>query len=662
MLRSLFTGVTGVKAHQVKLDVTGNNIANVNSTGFKKSTTIFQDLLSQTTRGAMAPDGNRGGVNAMQVGLGVGVAGIETIHTQGPISYTGNRTDMAIQGDGYYVVTNGTQDLYTRAGNFTTDGNGNLVMSGTGYTLQGYAMSVDPNDPTRYEMDGDLSSVNIPMGQKLEAKKTELVGYRCNLDGRVDEYLPMGMSSGGRTVYASLGGSDVAVNVNEDAGSGDFLQFEFDGGSASITFELTGVDAVNGRPELALVAGSDTFDLDGVTYTAVYDDTNGVMTIYSDYGDPTEAESWKTNLFDMMDYQYMEVQDTSTTPVTTYNTLIEFNDDPVTGERQMIAWYDDGTGTGTMARADLALDGVVATPPDNIPMNTDGTFALPTSVPAVPDDHYTLTIGTVALDVLASSDGKSIRLEDSGSQIGSVAQRTASVHEAKSTIYDSQGNEHTLETSWEKLDDNRWRWRVWTANEEISISPNTGIMEFGPDGKISDTSQTEVDLSVSFGALGAENQNVKLDFSGRSFEKEKIDGVTQYGSDFTTKPYYQDGYGMGVLNDFSVGKDGTITGVYDNGQSKALYRLALAMFSNPQGLVKVGDTCFDKSVNSGAARITTALNDGAGSIAGGSLEMSNVDLTEEFTQLMIGQRGFQASARVITTSDSVLEELLNLKR
>ncbi|MCF4150620.1 flagellar hook protein FlgE [Dethiosulfovibrio sp. F2B] len=654
MLRSLFTGVTGVKAHQVKLDVTGNNIANVNSTGFKKSTTIFQDLLSQTTRGAMAPDGNRGGVNAMQVGLGVGVAGIETIHTQGPISYTGNRTDMAIQGDGYYVVTNGTQDLYTRAGNFTTDGNGNLVMSGTGYTLQGYAMSVDPNDPTRYEMDGDLSSVNIPMGQKLEAKKTELVGYRCNLDGRVDEYLPMGMSSGSRTIYASLGGSDVAVNVTEGATTGDFVAFDFDGSTGGpITFGLDGIDAVNGRPELTL--GTSTFDLDGVIYTAVYDDTNGVMTIYSDYGGPAEAEAWKANLFDMMDYQYMEVQDTTVTPVVTYNTLIEFNDDPVTGEREMIAWFDDG---GTMTRRSLQLGGADG----NIPMNTDGTFAIPTSVPADPADQYTLTIGTVALDVLASSDGKSIRLEDSGSQIGSVAQRTASIHEAKSTIYDSQGNEHTLETSWEKIDDNRWRWRVWTANEEISISPNTGIMEFGPDGKISDTSQTEVDLSVSFGALGAENQNVKLDFSGRSFEKEKIDGVTQYGSDFTTKPYYQDGYGMGVLNDFSVGKDGTITGVYDNGQSKALYRLALAMFSNPQGLVKVGDTCFDKSVNSGAARITTALNDGAGSIAGGSLEMSNVDLTEEFTQLMIGQRGFQASARVITTSDSVLEELLNLKR
>lgn len=654
MLRSLFTGVTGVKAHQIKLDVTGNNIANVNTPGFKKSSAVFQDLLSQTSRGAMAPDGNRGGVNAMQIGLGVSVAGVETIHSQGPVVYTGNRNDMAIQGEGYYVVTNGTKNLYTRAGNFTMDGNGNLVMSGTGYNLQGYSMSPDPSDPRNFIMDGDLSPVNIPMGQKLEAKKTELVGYRCNLDGRVDEYLPMGMSSGDRTIYASLGGKSVSVAVSEGvAPSPSFLSFDFDGGSVPLAFQMDGIDSINGRPKLSLT--TNTFTLDGVDYTAEYDSSSGLMTVFTDYGGANQAEAWKTNLFDMMDYQYVDVKDTSVTPTVTYPTLMEFNDDPLTGERQMVAWYDN---SGVMTRSVLQLGGADA----NIPINSDGTFALPTSVPVAAADKYTMTIGGVTLDVLASSDGKSIRFEDSGIQVGSVSQRTSSVHQAKSTIYDSQGNEHTLETSWEKMDDNRWRWRVWTAGEDISISPDTGIIEFGSDGKIKDASVTKIDLSISFGALGADNQDVVLDFSGESFGLDTIDGITQYGSGFTTKPYYQDGYGMGVLNDFSVGKDGTIVGIYDNGQSKPLCRLALAMFTNPQGLVKVGDTCFDKSVNSGSPRISTAMNDGAGSIAGASQEMSNVDLTEEFTQLMIGQRGFQASARIITTSDSVLEELLNMKR
>ncbi|PIE54269.1 MAG: flagellar hook-basal body protein [Dethiosulfovibrio peptidovorans] len=656
MLRSLFTGVTGVKAHQVKLDVTGNNIANVNTTGFKKGITVFQDLLSQTVRGAMSPEGNRGGVNSLQVGLGVGVAAVENIHTQGPISYTGNRTDMAIQGDGYYVVTTGTQKLYTRAGNFVTDAKGNLVMSGTGYTLQGYKMSIDPDNPMVSVRDGDLSSVNIPMGTKLEAKKTSIVGYRCNLNKRAKEYLPMGMSSGNRTIFASLGGKSVAVSVDDSEDPTQHLSFDFEGGSAPLVFQMDGVDMESKRPRLSLAATPATFDLDGITYTAEYNGENGTMRVFTDYGTPDQAEAWRVNLFEMMDYQYLEVKDTSVSPAVTYNALIEFDDDPATGERIMHAWYYDPAG-GNMAHTRLQRGGADA----NIPMNTDGTFFLPTSVPADPADRYTLVIGTQTLDILTNADGKSIRFDNDGDPVGSVVQRTESIHKAKSTVYDSQGGAHTLETSWEKLDRNRWRWRVWTPTEEISITPSTGILSFDADGKISG-SPSEVDLQMGFGVLGVENQQVTLDFSGKSFNKEEIEGVTQYESEFTTKPYYQDGYGMGVLNDFSVGKDGTVMGIYDNGQNKPLYRLALAMFTNPQGLLKVGDTCFDKSANSGEPRINVAYSDGAGSIAGGSLEMSNVDLTEEFTQLMIGQRGFQANARVITTSDTVLEELLNLKR
>ncbi|NLK19766.1 MAG: flagellar hook-basal body complex protein, partial [Synergistaceae bacterium] len=127
MLRSLMSGVSGVKAHQTLLDVTGNNIANVNTVGFKKDAVTFQDLMYQTTRGASAPSEVRGGINPMQVGLGVKVAAIETIHSQGQLEFTGNRTDMAIEGDGYYVVGEGTNQLYTRAGNFLLDANGNMV-------------------------------------------------------------------------------------------------------------------------------------------------------------------------------------------------------------------------------------------------------------------------------------------------------------------------------------------------------------------------------------------------------------------------------------------------------------------------------------------------------------------------------------------------------
>lgn len=353
-----------------------------------------------------------------------------------------------------------------------------------------------------------------------------------------------------------------------------------------------------------------------------------------------------------------EVEDGSTPPVT-YKCLAEFSDDPDTGSRTMKVWHFDGT---TPAVSDLLKGGVATTPVSSFETNPDGTFNLPTTVPTDVADQYTFTIGGEPFDVLASSDGKAVYLQDSGSQVASVSQRTSSVHVTKNTIYDSQGKDHTLETSWEKIDDNNWRWRVWTEGEDVVISPDTGIIKFDADGKIDTSNPSKIDVSVGFGAQGVENQEITLDFSGESFDLEPIEGVTQYGSEFTTKAYYQDGYDMGVLTDFSISADGTIVGIYDNEQNRAIYKVALATFANPQGLVKVGDTCFATSANSGEASITNPLVGGAGSIAGGALEMSNVDLTDEFTQLIISQRGFQASSRVVTTSDEVLEELLNLKR
>jgi flagellar hook protein FlgE len=171
-----------------------------------------------------------------------------------------------------------------------------------------------------------------------------------------------------------------------------------------------------------------------------------------------------------------------------------------------------------------------------------------------------------------------------------------------------------------------------------------------------------MDIYVPYSILGRENQTITLDFSGKSFDLDKLEGVTQYASESTTKGHYQDGYTMGILNDYSVGQDGTIFGEYTNNQIQPIYRVALAQFANPQGLGKVGDTMFRETVNSGTARIDAALTDGAGSIAGSTLEMSNVDLTEEFTRLILSQRGFQANTRVITTSDQILEEVVNLKR
>lgn len=451
MLRSLMSGVSGARGHQTFLDVVGNNIANINTVGFKKSNVTFQDLLYQTHRGAMPPGEGRGGVNSVQVGLGVRVAAIETIHTQGNINFTGGNTDVAIQGEGYFVVMDGNNRLYTRGGNFTIDSDNKVVQSGTGYRVQGFQMVPDPTNPLKYNRSSSLTDIAIPVGSKMEARATQTVGFRCNLDSR----------------------SPV-------------------------------VDA------------------------AVWDHAT-----WDPYADP---------------------------------------------------------------------------PMDPPP--------------------------------------------------------TASSHKSQIEIFDSLGNAHNLEVLWVHTgngDPNEWSWVAYLPDGNPQFTAR-GSLTFGPDGKPAAGAVTQPQVTIDFTPLGAASSDIVLDFAGESFEKPPIEGVTQYGSPFTTKGYFQDGCAMGVMDSFSVSADGTVVGTYDNGQNIPLYKLSLATFINPSGLTKVGDTVFRESTNSGLARIGVPLEDGAGALIGGALEMSNIDLTEEFTRLILAQRGFQANARVINTSDQVLEEQINIKR
>ncbi len=630
MLRSLMSGVSGVRGHQTLLDVVGNNIANVNTVGFKKSNVTFQDLMYQTSKGASAPGEARGGINPMQVGLGVNVAAIETIHSQGQLQFTGNRTDMAVEGDGYYVVSDGTEQLYTRAGNFILDANGNLVQSGTGFMVKGFGMTVDPNDPSSYTMGSNLTDINIPVGQKIPAKATELTGYRCNLDSRVEAYLPMGIETNDSSLTVNLGTdqyvlSDIAGNSTQ-AG---FLSFSTASGAADpagITCAYNGIDTASGYPRL-IVTLSGAFDDPLNPLTPDYDSATGTLTLLNSSNEIVS----KIELSGFMNFQMV----TDSSSGTAVNYLVEYDDDASTGNRILNLWSETAADPETL----------------EITMNSDGTFQLPAAA----------AIGGSSLSARATENGLGITLLNGSTSLATINQKIASVHNTKLDVYDSLGNAHTLEVSWEKIDNNQWRWRAWLPSEPwVTISNNTGIMEFDSDGKI--TTGSSGVIGLNFASLGADDATITLDFTGESFGKDVMEGVTQYGSTFTTKGYYQDGYGMGVLNDFAAGKDGTITGVDSNGVNLPLYRIALALFSNPTGLTKVGSTAFAASNNSGLAQVVAAGEGGAGTIAGGTLEMANVDLSEEFVRLIVAQRGFQANARVVTTSDQVLEEVINIKR
>lgn len=640
MLRSLMTGVSGVRGHQTLLDVVGNNIANVNTAGFKKSTVTFQDLLYQTSRGASSPQGDRGGINPMQVGLGVNIGAIETIHSQGQLQYTGNRTDMAIQGDGYYVMGDGSRTLYSRAGNFILDANGNIVQSGTGYMLKGYTLETDPNDPTRYVKGTQLVDMNIPVGQKLPAQATTLTGFRCNLDSRVDAYLPMGFLTNGVKATGLLGGAERSITFGSGTDVNSFVTVKV--GDQTVQMAIDGVDQDVKRPKLA----DTTLTLDGQTYDVTFDSASGVLKM-TNQADATD--SWEYELGAMMDYDIVSIAESNGTE---HHYLVEYNDlGSQGGNREMVLWGDNNATPSAVTR----FSSEITTSHDGIFIDPAGNgYSLGTTFPE-----------GKTLFAVPSENGQGIEIRSdsvSGDVLSTVNQRIPSVHTTKLDVFDSLGNSHTLEVSWEKIENNQWRWRAWLPTEPgITLTNNTGIISFQSNGKI-DGSSSNATMSLGFGSLGAEDSSIKLDFSGQSFDKEPIEGVTQYGSAFTTKAYYRDGYEMGVLNDFAVGTDGTVVGVYSNGESRSLYRLGLALFANPSGLEKVGNTAFAESANSGIGQVVSPLEGGAGKISGGSLEMGNVDLSEEFVRLIIAQRGFQANARVVTTSDQVLEELVNMKR
>ena len=861
MLRSLMTAVTDVRAHQTMLDVTGNNISNANTTGFKKDNTIFADLMYQANKYASSADGLRGGINPAQVGLGVSVAAIETIHTQGSSSYTGNSSDMMIQDRGFFVYSDGNNQMFSRSGACTLDGNADLVQSGTGYKLQGYKMEETALEG--FQQAAELSTINIPIGQKMEAKATTRVDYQCNLDSRQGNFLSYGFADLPFNAVAGANGlnegmAKVPMNgveydmsfstsfaatanlapVESTTTRGvNYLSFALANGgeTTSLTFDMTNINSTTGKPMLNLP----TIDVNGATYTSTaatnenpttddagnlvgwLDENNNLVTmngtalqatinkttaataptadtiksyykpVYrfpgqtppkyftASYNDETgnlqirtitladadnnevatsmnglradleattgeqarathlkiDSTVFNYDVKGKMDYANFTVSGAPTISVTggteptarvqqEFNFIAEFQESNMAAQSpsdlgktvsKMVLWYygysngDNPTGTeeeirnGTVANLPKSMHKMEA----NVFFNADGSFdrvdwnevnndnaplgfrILSGTVPGVTGNvgpNFQITAGT-ASNASTKSDALNFMIAQtldspastdqlgSWNTVGTTAQ--GGYHATKATIYDDDGKEHTLEVTYKKVTENRWRWEAFIVEQDengndimssVMPEPRSGEIEFDGSGKISNaiadgslrsTENAEVTITVPFSLNGQPNSPITLNFGGGG---DALLGVTQFASETTTKPVYQDGYTMGILKNYSVAANGTITGSYSNGVSIPLYRVALATFANEQGLEKVGNTMFQASVNSGTANIDGAGSNGKGTIMGQYVEMSNVDLTEEFTHLIIAQRGFQANTRVVTVSDQILEEVVNLKR
>lgn len=572
---SLLTGLSGLVANSRRLDVIGNNISNVNTTAFKSNRMHFAPAFSRNISLGTAPGATTGGTNPAQVGLGVTVAGTQRNFATGPINPTGIPTDLAIDGNGFFVVQRGGREFYTRAGAFQLNSNNEMVTI-SGERVRGYA--IDDNFTL---VTGQAQDIGIPLGSLTIAEATENVNFAGNLNASG----PLS-TTGSISAFDQVWQTIAAVPL-----------------TAASTFGA--VDNPNNTGN-ALFPGAGPY---AITFTG------------AQKGDKTLPDQ----TFDI---------DPATTTIGDFLTFINnfFGIDPgVTNP--------DGSTSGAQIDAAGIISIVGNTGSFNTIQLESGDIRITDSVGAPVSNPFTVTTATVA-------DGESIR--------------------TTFIVYDSLGTplEVDLTAVLDSTDDNGTTWRYYVESPE-HIDPlnpsrlvSTGTIQFDNFGRLLTSTPISVTLGRDqTGALdplvftltlsdGADSVTALTDTSGRS----QIAAVNQDGSP------------LGVLDSFSVGEDGVITGGFSNGLTRTIGQIIVATFTNPEGLIDAGNNLFSVGPNSGTALVTTPGNFGTGRMVGGALEQSNVDLGQEFINLVLTQTGYSAATRVIQTTDQLIQQLLVIGR
>ena len=562
MSYALSAGVSGLQAHQTMLDVAGNNLANVNTTAFKSSRVGFAELLGQTLQPGTRPTDQIGGTNPQKIGSGVGVSSISPNMGQGGIVNTGNPFDVALDGKGYFVVSDGARNLYTRAGNFAVDEDGHLVDPSTGYLVQRLGVVGEADG---FQIAGD-SSINVPYGTSLPAAATTSVTVSGNLSA--DETSELQTQALTTTVAYSYDGGSTAVLGTEI----DQLD-QFTGGSEP--------DGQLGPAETGTITISGCHS-DGTAFSSGLTFTVNSSTTYGD----------------LIDHLNNSVLSGATASLV--NGRIRVTDDE-----------------GGYSQSDISLS-----------YSGAGSFETP--------PYFEMT--TVGGEVVKNIN------------IG---------------IYDSQGGKHVLSAAFVKTDDlNKWDLVITSITGEIDeIVPDerriSGISFDPQSGAFTGVPATETwEFVVTFRHDPVNPQTIAINLGTVG----AFDGVTQFAGSSTAVARDQDGYEAGSLTSVTVNNEGVLVGAFSNGIKKDIGTLAVGLFNNDSGLLGVGGGYFVPSANSGDPVLTEAMTGGAGSIIGGALEKSNVDVATEFVTLIQAQNGYQANARTISVADEVLQELANLIR
>ena len=568
MMRSLYSGVAGLKTHQTRMDVIGNNIANVNTTAYKSSSMTFSELMSQTTQKASGANATTGvgGTNAKQIGLGVKAGAINTaITTQGSAQSTGNPFDIMITGDNFFVVSNGSENFFTRDGSFYVDGAGNLAMTSTGYNVMGWGV-----DETTGNIKQDTVTALRIMSSANMTYPPEAT-TQANISGILDENDKDVTSANGKT-----------VNLN-------------------------------------------FFDARGYSYTAKF-------TFKQSGGDKTNEYSMELNkILDStgkeIDISKLKFGNRSQQKMETKVTL---NTDAYKWDGKVLKTKDGTTEVANLADI-FKADGSLITPADDAAAQKQQK----------------------ALDAIAKAYG----YEGSTDEFLNLYITSTANKDKQLTIQDLLGNMMAGKTTDVLPADGS------AITMEGRYFEGTTVVFNKDTGKLESVggSTTNLNVNAAFSALGGNFSDVTIDLSECTNYDNK--GTSTIGATSGDLDGLGTGRRLGDMIGVSIQKDGMIYASYDNGMTKLLGQIATAAFANASGLEKEGDNLYSATLNSGEFDgIGVDITAGGGYMSTGQLEMSNVDLSSEFTEMITTQRGFQANSRIITVSDTLLEELTNLKR
>ena len=538
MMRSLFSGVSGLKSHQTRMDVIGNNIANVNTVGFKSSRVTFADTLYQTSAGAAAPSETVGGTNPKQVGLGVGVASIDLLFNDASPQATGKNTDLALSGNGLFVVSRdaqGKDKYYTRAGNFIFDANYNYVMAGSGHHVVGW--NADEN--------GSIDTKGTPTGIQIKdtmrsmgAKATTEITYKGNMNSSVPTITKITDEKGKELQKPALVASAADFKSGEAPNPADVDY------ATSLTLTMS----------------------DGTTRTI------------------TAKSSYRYRVGESL-------------PITTVTTVY----DSLGNEHKVPLLF---TKTPSSAPPALGADKwrVTLSPGKYTEMINNPAYpADPTAPPKIPKEYLD------PYDPTSTDSSKS-----------------------RCTIKETEGDT-----------------QVNMAAQEL---------QFDQNGKYKEAGAGRPKLTLKNGAGSISGGTVKNTMD----VNVNLSNLTQYSGSDTIKADY-DGNAAGTLKEVNADQSGVLTGTYTNGIKRALAQVAVAQFDNASGLTKTGGNLYAESNNSGTANIKTVNALGV-TLTPASLEMSNVDIANEFADMVVTQRGFQSNSKIITVGDEMLETVINMKR